>query len=107
MLEAKKTCMYQILTLLVNQKGVYYTQIKLLNALPLNIKICRNDTEGLKPAFKEYIRPHFFYCEREFTSICKKCTRFLASATMYTKSALSYSTLRNITVEHRPQKCLN
>jgi len=51
-----------------------YTQIKLFNAFPLNIKICRNDTKGSKPAFKEYIRAHFFYCEREFTSIYKKCT---------------------------------
>jgi len=29
-LEANKTCMYQILTQPVNQKGVSYTQIKLL-----------------------------------------------------------------------------
>jgi hypothetical protein len=27
----------------------------LLNAPPLNNKICRNDTKGSKPAFKEYI----------------------------------------------------
>jgi hypothetical protein len=33
-LEANETCMYQILTYPVNQKGVSYTQIKLLNALP-------------------------------------------------------------------------
>ena len=31
--------------------------------------------------------------------IYKKCTRFLASAAMYMRSALLYSTLRNITVE--------
>jgi hypothetical protein len=72
----------------------------LLNALPLNVKICRNDTRGSKPAFKEYIRVHFLYCEREFTSIYKKCTR----STMYMTYALLYSTLRNITVQRRPQK---
>jgi len=76
----------------------------LFNALPFNIKICRNDTKGSKPAFKEYIRGHFFYCERKFTSIYKKCTRFLASAAMYMRSALLYSTLRKITVETTPQK---
>jgi len=49
------------------------------NALPLNIKICRNDTKDSNPAFKEYIHAHFSYCEREFTSIYKKCTRYLPS----------------------------
>jgi len=44
----------------------------LLNALPLNIKICRNDTKGSKSAFKEYIHANFFFCDREFTSIYKK-----------------------------------
>ena len=38
-----------------------------VNALPINIKICRQDTKGLKPAFTEYFRTHFFYCETEFT----------------------------------------
>jgi len=44
---------------------VSFTQIKLLNALPLNITICRNDTKGSKPGFNEYIRAHFFNCERQ------------------------------------------
>jgi len=88
----------------VNQKVVYNTQIKLLNALPLNIKICRTDTKGSKPAFTEYVRAHFFYYEREFTSIYEICTRFLTSAAMYMRNVLSFSTLRNITVERRPQK---
>ena len=39
-----------------------------------------------------------------FTSIYKKCTQFLASATMYMRYALLYSMLRNITVERTPQK---
>jgi len=68
-------------------------------ALPLNIRICRNDTQASRPAFKEYIHAHFFYSESEFTSIYKKCTRFLASAAMYMTSALLYSTLPNRTVE--------
>jgi len=96
--------MYQTITQIVNQKGVSYTQIKMHNALPLITEICRNDTKGSKPAFNEYIRAHFFYSEREFISIYKKCTRFLASAAMYTRSALLCSKLRNITVEGRPQK---
>ena len=79
----------------------HYTQIKLPNALPLNNKICRNYTECLKPAFKEYICAYFFYCEQEFTSIYKKCKRFLAYATMYMRSALLCSTLCNVTVERR------
>jgi hypothetical protein len=66
--------------------------------------MCRNDTQGSKPAFKEYIRPHFFYYEREFTSIYKKCTGFMACTAMYMKSALLYSTLRNIKVQRRAQK---
>jgi hypothetical protein len=94
--------MYQILTYPVNQKGVSYTQIKLLNALPWSIKICRNDTKGLKPVFKEYSRANFFYCQREFTSIYMKCTWFLTSAVMYIKYL--YSMLRNITAQRRPQK---
>ena len=57
-----------------------------------------------KPAFKEYIRAHFFYCERKFTSIYKKRKRFLASAAMCMRYELLYSTLRNITAERRPQK---
>jgi len=36
--------------------------------------------------------------------IYTKCTRFLASASMYIRSALLYSTLRNITIERRPHK---
>ena len=60
--------------------------------------------KGSKPAFSEYIRAHFFYSEREFTSIYKKCTRFLASAAMYMRAVLLYSMLRNTTVERRPQK---
>ena len=59
-----------------------------------------------KPAFREYIRAHFFYCEREFTSIYKKCKRFLASAAMYMRSALLYSTLPNVTVDRRIQKSI-
>ena len=90
--------------IIVNQKCVYSIQIKLLNAVPLNIKICRNDAKGSELVFNEHIHAYFFYCEWEFTSICKKCKRFLASAAMYTRYALLYSTLRNITVEHRPQK---
>jgi hypothetical protein len=46
-----------------------YTQIKLLNVLPLNINNCRNDKNGSNSAFIEYIRAHFFYSEREFISI--------------------------------------
>ena len=76
----------------------------MFNPLPFNINICWNDKKDSKPAFKEYIHAHFFYCEREFTSIYKKCTQFLASAAMYTRSVLLYSMLRNITVERRPQK---
>jgi hypothetical protein len=50
--------------------------MKLLNALPLNINICRNDTKSSKPAFLEYIIAHFIYREREFTSIYKKVHDF-------------------------------
>jgi len=76
----------------------------LFNDLQLNFKISRNYTNGSKPAFKEHIGAQFFYCEREFTSIYNKCTRFPASAKMYMRSALLYSTLRNITLEHRRPK---
>jgi len=83
---------------------MYNTQIKFINALPFNNKICRNYTKGSNSVFKEYIRAHFFYCEREFASIYKKCTRFLASAAMYVRSALLYSALRNVTVQRIPHK---
>ena len=81
-------------------------QMKLLNALPLNNKICRNYTKCSKPAFKEYILAHFFYREREFTSTYKKCKWLLASAAMYTRPSLLCSTLRNVTVERRLQKSI-
>jgi hypothetical protein len=44
------------------------------------------------------------YCEREFTAIYKKGTRFLASAAMYMGSALLYSKPRDIIVERKSQK---
>ena len=40
----------------------------------------------------------------EFTSIYRICTRFLASAAMYMRNTLLFSTLRIITVERRPKK---
>lgn len=82
-------------------------KIKLFNALPFYIKIYRNDAKGSKSAFKEYIHAQSFYCEREFTSIYKKCKRFLPAAAMYMRSALFYSTVRNITLECRTYVFLN
>ena len=114
-LEANKTCMYQILTQIVNQKDIYYIQIKLpihqilrlvemiqrAQSQPLRVH-SRFFPSTVKGVLLQFIRNvHDFW---RFTSIHKKCTRFLVSVATYMRSALLYSTLRNITVESRHQK---
>jgi hypothetical protein len=50
------------------QKGAYYAGIKLFIILPSNIKSLNDDTEGFKPAMKDYLLSHS-YCIEKWTSV--------------------------------------
>ena len=52
--------------LTVFQKGVYFSGIKLLNHLLLNIKSLSNEIKSLKPALKRFLNLHSFYSVEEY-----------------------------------------
>jgi hypothetical protein len=50
-----------------NQKGAYYTEMKLFNSFPDSIKSLNHDVKLFKPVLRDYLLSHSFYSVEEFT----------------------------------------
>jgi len=55
-------------SLTMYQKGVFYSGIKVLIALPMTIKDISSNTKEFKITLKHYLPTHSFYCLDEFFS---------------------------------------
>jgi hypothetical protein len=53
----------------LNQKGVYFTGIKVFNNLPQSIKNLSNDTKQFKSALENYLHAHSFYSIDEYFNV--------------------------------------